>query len=619
MSSSRPVRLERPRRVPQSPDRIASDQACIPAAMARTLGGLLDARAARTPEAIAYRWFDEVTQTWLSIAWQDVASETARRQAALAREGLRPGERIVMLLPNGLEWVLFDQAALGLGLVTVPLPPKSAPEHVCWALELVEARLLLLNGTQWAGLAAYRERLPVTVCIDPVDEIAVRYLPAWLPKRGGSLRTVGQPDDLASIVFTSGTTGPPKGVMLSHRNLLSNAAAGQDRQPVSGEDLFLSVLPLFHTLERTVGYYLPMMAGAPVAFGRGPSRLRDDLQALSPSIVLAVPRLLERLVEALRSGGLVRRVVLALTVAVGFARFTYRQGRQRWNPGLLLWPALRPLLPRGLKRTLGGRLRLVICGGAPLAPDTARTLIGLEMPILQGYGLTETSPVVSANSLADNDPASVGRPLEGTTVTLTPDGELLVRGPGVMRGYWRDPAATARTIDPDGWLHTGDLARLVDGRIYIVGRVKDIIVLSTGEKVHAAQLEQAITADPLFEQILVFGDNKPYLAALVVLAASAGQLLAREGLTPEPAKLKDPRLHAYCLTRIARRLARFPDYAQVRRVICLSEAWSVDSDLLTHTLKAKREKILARYADLIDDLYATPHEMDDGPRTTQPA
>ena len=586
--------------------RVAVAPDAIPAQTAGTLTGLLRERATRTPDAIAYRWFDDDAGLWCTIDWHGVVRETARRQAVLQAEGLRVGDRIVTLLPNGLEWVLFDQAAMGIGLVTVPLPSKSSPDFVRWAVERAGGRLLLVNAAQWARLSELRRLLPAVLCVGtpPGATLPVPTLAERLPDHCPRLITSGCPNDLATIVFTSGTTGPPKGVMLSHWNLLSNAAAGLVREAVFRDDLFLSLLPLFHTLERTAGYYLPLMAGAAVAFGRGPARLREDMQALSPTIIVIVPRVLERIVEALRSGGRVRRRLLALTSRIGYAYFEHRQGRRAQSPGAILWPLLRVLLPRRLRRTFGGRLRLVVCGGAPLTTDTARTLIGLEVPIIQGYGLTEASPVVSVNALHDNDPDSVGRPLPDTEVKLEPGGELLVRGPGVMQGYWQEPDASARAIDRDGWLHTGDLARLIDGRIRIVGRIKDIIVLSTGEKVHAAQLEQAITADPLFEQALVLGDDQPCLAALIVLAKEAIPPVTNQADSPAPADLPDPPWQDHLMARLGQRLAGFPKHAQVRKVLWLTEPWTVESDLLTHTMKARREKILARYQTLIDPLYA---------------
>jgi len=590
--------------------RVAIAPDAIPAQTAGTLTGLLRERAARTPDAIAYRWFDDDAGLWRAIDWHSVARETARRQVVLKAEGLRVGDRIVTLLPNGLEWVLFDQAAMGIGLVTVPLPPKSSRDFVRWAVERVSGRLLLVNAAQWTRLSELRHRLPPMLCVGtPPDEtLPVKTLAERLPDHPHPLITSGGPNDLATIVFTSGTTGPPKGVMLSHWNLLSNAAAGLIREAVFRDDLFLSLLPLFHTLERTAGYYLPLMAGAAVAFGRGPARLREDMQALSPTIIVTVPRVLERMVDALRSGGRVRRRLLALTSRIGYACFEHRQGRRAYPPGAILWPLLRALLPRRLRRTFGGRLRLVVCGGAPLAADTSHTLIGLEVPIIQGYGLTEASPVVSVNALNDNDPDSVGRPLPDTEVRLRPGGELLVRGPGVMQGYWQEPDASVRAVDRDGWLHTGDLARLIDGRIHIVGRIKDIIVLSTGEKVQAAQLEQAITADPLFEQALVLGDNQPCLAALVVLAKEAIPPVTTVADPAAPGALPDPTWQDHLMGHLSQRLAGFPEHAQVRKALWLTEPWTVENDLLTHTMKARREKILARYQTLIDQLYALPDD-----------
>ncbi|RMD79769.1 MAG: long-chain fatty acid--CoA ligase, partial [Gammaproteobacteria bacterium] len=436
---------------------------------------------------------------------------------------------------------------------------------------------------------------------------------AWLP-RAGSLptgpSTAGRtgPEDLATIVYTSGTTGPPKGVMLSHHNLLWNAWAALQAVPAYREDLFLSFLPLSHTLERTAGLYLPMTAGATVAYARSVAQLAEDLRQLRPTVLIAVPRIFERVRRRLEEGlgeRSLRRRLLDWAVATGWARFEHAQGRAPWGPRLLAAPLLDALAGRPFRARFGGRLRVAICGGAPLRLPEARLFIGLGIPLLQGYGLTEASPVVSVNRLEDNDPRTVGRPLEGVRVRLGEQDELLVRSPGVTRGYWKRPEATAALLDPEGWLHTGDQAALEGGRIRITGRIKEIIVLANGEKVPPADLEAAITEDPAFDQALVLGEGRPYLAALVVPEPGAWrEACAALGLDPEdPAAARDPRAERWALERIGPRLAPFPGYARVRRAAVLLEPWTVDNGLLTPTLKPKRARILERHAGRVAELY----------------
>jgi long-chain acyl-CoA synthetase len=293
-------------------------------------------------------------------------------------------------------------------------------------------------------------------------------------------------------------------------------------------------------------------------------------------------------------------------VEIGWRRFQRAQARAAWHPSLLLWPLLDRLVGRRFMQRLGGRLRVAVSGGAALPLGVARMFVGLGLPILQGYGLTETSPVVSVNRLEDNDPAGVGSPLPGIELRFGRDDELLVRGPGVMLGYWNNPEATAQVIDADGWLHTGDQARLDGAHLYITGRIKDILVLSNGEKVAPAAMESAITLDPLFEQAMIVGEGRPYITAIVVLSQDGWQDVARSrGWEPgERAHLRNDELHRWMVAYLARQLRELPAYAKVRRVILSLDPWTIDNGLLTPTLKIKRHTLLTRYAREIEDSYA---------------
>jgi long-chain acyl-CoA synthetase len=517
--------------------------------------------------------------------------------------------------------VLFDLAALGLGLVTVPLFVNDRPENFTHILEQTGARLLLIEGVeQWQrieqadGRLAGIERIvtlqrvcyPNAQCDPRLTELA-----AWLPAaKGGYVVHPGDPAKLATIVYTSGTTGLPKGVMLSHANILANAWAGLQQVAVHTDDLFLSFLPLSHTLERTVGYFIPMMAGACVAHVRSIDKLAEDLVMVRPSVINSVPRIYERIhtriVAGLDEKPAPVRFLFYLAVNAGWKRFLHLQGRAAWSPLLLLWPLLKKIVADRMTARLGGRLRLAISGGAPLSPSIARVFIGLGVNILQGYGLTETSPVISVNTLEDNLPATVGRPLPGVEVKVADNGELLVRGPTVMLGYWRDPEATAAAIDGDGWFRSGDLARIdEDGHITITGRLKEIIVLSTGEKVPPEDLEVAIAVNHLFEQVLVVGEGRPFLAALVVLDDRQWGDLARSlGIPSDRADLlNSDRVEQYLLAEIARRTARFPGYAQVRRVHATLTPWGVQEGLITATLKLRRKQLLEKFAREVEALY----------------
>jgi len=397
--------------------------------------------------------------------------------------------------------------------------------------------------------------------------------------------------------------------MLSHHNMLAVAHAAAASVDVYQQDLFLSFLPLSHTLERTAGYYLPMMAGAAVAHARSVPQLAEDLLRVKPTVLIAVPRIFERvhgrIMEQLQKQSGAARTLFRATVRLGWQNFQRRQGRARWTPGLLLLPLLQRLVGNKVTAKLGGRLRYAVSGGAALPFPVAKTFIGLGLEILQGYGLTETSPVISVNRPDHNDPASVGEPLRGMEVRIGENEELLVKSPGIMLGYWNNHAATAAMIDPDGWLHTGDQARIEDGRVYITGRIKDILVLSNGEKVPPADMEAAICMDPLFDQALVLGEGRPCLAALLVLNSDLWFGFARElGLDPfRRESLEDERLLKKVLARVQQQLHDFPGYAKIRRVALSLEPWTVDNGLLTPTLKVKRAKVLEQFADQAQALF----------------
>ncbi len=593
---------------------------------AATLDGLFARRVHRSPAGLAYQYYDRDSKSWRSLTWEEMAREVARWQDALSSEGLRPGDRVAVLLRNCPEWLMWDQAALSLGLVTVPLYTDDRPDNIAYILaESGVKAMLVQDAGRWKRLVPSLPEegegpLRRVLLLDGSKEAhkfvrndeRIRLVSDWLPEKSPVLRVRNgaDPYELASIVYTSGTTGRPKGVMLSHHNMLSVAHGGLTLLDCYEEDKFLSFLPLSHTLERTAGYYLPIMAGASVAFSRSVAQLGDDLMKVRPTAIIAVPRIFEkvygRIKDQLKKKPPLARKLFDLAVEVGWTRFEHQQGRAGWSPKLLLWPMLERVVARNVVARLGGRLRLAVSGGAPLSPDIAKVFIGLGIPIVQGYGLTETSPVISVNSLEDNVPASVGLPIRGTEVKVGENDELLVKGPGVMLGYWNNHKATTEVLDPDGWLHTGDQARIEDGHIFITGRLKDILVLSNGEKIPPADMELAIALDPLIEQVMVVGEGRPYLTALVVLEPDHWSALAKElGLDPEaPASLQEKQVHNEVLKRIKAALKDFPGYAKIRKVHLSLEPWTIEDGLITPTLKVKRPKVLERYADEVEALYS---------------
>lgn len=593
---------------------MATNTDFISIAAAGTLGGLLRERAKRSPDAIAYRDFNLDSQTWIDRTWRDVEQEAARWQAGFKRQGLKSGDRVALILRNCSHWAAFDLAALGLGLVVVPVYVEDRPENSAYCLNDSGAKLLFLEGAEhWQRLKPVLGLMPqierfVTLRKVSDDEPRLVCASDWLQATSDAYIAIPlEPGSLATIVYTSGTTGRPKGVMLSHHNILSNVWSALQTFAIYPSDRFLSFLPLSHMLERMSGYYLAIMAGATVAYARSVALLAEDLLSQQPTILVSVPRIYERVYtrinEQLAIGSPIKRKLFQLAASVGWARFEYQQKRGPWMPSFLLWPILEKLVAGKIMARLGGRLRTAIAGGAALAPDISKVFIGLGLPILQGYGLTETSPLLTVNRAADNQPASVGQAAPGTELKVGDNNVLLARGPQVMLGYWNNPEATQAILSADGWLNTGDQARIdPSGHVYITGRIKDIIVMANGEKLPPVDMELAIISDSLFEQAMVLGEGKPYLAALVSLNLEQWHKLATQsGFAADNPNTEA--VHKLLLERIAARLNSFPGYAQIRRIAATLTPWSVDSGFLTPTLKVKRVKVLEHFNRDIAALY----------------
>jgi long-chain acyl-CoA synthetase len=534
------------------------------------------------PDLALYRQFSG--DAWTDVSVAEVALRIGRWQSAFTTLGLVAGDRVALCVKNSVDWIAIDLAALGLGLVVVPLYVDDNPENVAWCVGNAEARSLIVEGSGMAqALSRCRTSLPPLHVLRPDSGDDLPSVAALLPAAASAPVFQALPETtLATICFTSGTSGRPKGVMLSHGNIIANVTSCEETRMARSTDTFLSILPLSHMFERTGGYYLPLSLGAKVVFSRGVAQIADDLAAQAPTVMFAVPRIFEKFlarIDQTLSGSAAKRWLFAQCVARG-----WRVEHGGAGPlDHLASPLLRALVAKPILARLGGRLRLTVVGGAALDPVIARTFIGLGLRMLQGYGMTEAAPVISVNREDNNDPESVGPPLPGVEVKLGQDGELLARGDNIMQGYWRNPEATRASLDAEGWLHTGDIAEIREGRIYIRGRLKDVLVMSNGEKLPPQDVEFTLAHDPMFEQVMLVGEGRPFLTLLTVTKETDEKLL---------------------LDRANELLKNFPRWVRIRKVIPTQDPWSIDNGLLTPTLKLKRPLVLARFKDAVDSAYA---------------
>lgn len=585
-----------------------------------SLSELFTQRTTRSPQSIAYQYFVKNEQLWKRITWREMFVLLCCWRDALIKENLTKGDRVALMLPNSIFWVIFEQAALSLGLIVVPLYSNDRPENIAYILQDTDSKILICPGNAYFDqLAPTLKDVPSLQRIITIDDCKFQEpdsilvcLDSWLPNKSEIHTKEFTPvtTETATIVYTSGTTGRPKGVMLSHSNILSNSYAGLLAMDIYPDDSFLSFLPLSHMLERTAGYYLPMMAGASISFARSIPDLAEDLTTIQPTVMVAVPRIFEKMYSSINTkvatGSKLKATLFEKAIDVGWKQFLYQQQRQNWEPALLLHPVLDRLVGQKVREKLGGKLRIIIAGGAALSSDISKFFIGLGLPIFQGYGLTETSPVVAVNRLEDNRPGGVGRPLADIEVKIGDNDELLVKGPCIMQGYWNNQQATDDIIDSAGWLYTGDKAVIEDGHIRITGRIKEIIVLSNGEKVAPTDMEMAISLDPLFEHVMVIGEGRPYLTLICVLNQFPWEELAEQlDVAPTSTSLLLPKVKHAIRSRINAQLSGFPGFIFIKKVTLSLAPWTVEDGLLTPTLKMKRKIIETHMSKEIDNMYNT--------------
>ena len=547
----------------------------------RTIPDMLRHTVAAWPEREAFRQYDYAERRWYSITWRTFHEQVMRWRRAFTHMGLVKGERVAMLLTNCIDAVTFDEAALCGGLVPTPLHAIDTAGSSAYILRDSNARFLVTTSrARWNAIAeaAGEEGLPdmqlVVFTNEQVEpgsvthlggrDIVLSSLEGWLATGEGVSDDELPPepcaDDLAGFIYTSGTTGRPKGVMITHRNIVSNVQQINKCYDFNEEDVFLSFLPFSHTFERTVAHYNSLANGGAMAFARNAAQIENDLREVRPTLMCSVPRIYEkihqRLLHELAESSEEKRHQTAWALETGWRRFAEANHlpielSPRAQLDETVWPQLDVEIASEVREIFGGRLRATFAGGASLNYAVARFFCALGINILQLYGLTETSPIVSFTRMKDNHPDCVGHPVPDCEVKLGANDELLVRGPQVMKGYWNRPLDTAAAFE-DGWFRTGDQADLSDGgRVRIKGRIKEIIVTSTGEKIPPVDVEFAIQEDRLFEQVLVIGDNLPYVTCLVVVNPKLWPAFCADlDLDPEdPATLQSRDVQRQCLRR----------------------------------------------------------------------
>ena len=594
--------------------------------LVRVLPELLTHHMEKRPDLPLFTFWLPTEKTWKTINVKETVEQITRWRHALVKEGLTKGDRCAMLLPNGINAILFDQSVLANALVPVPLHAVDTAGSSSYIINDSGAKLLVTGRlNRWEAIRDTEDHpalKTVVITGEPVQEhqdgdVRVVGLDQWLTEGNGTELPAGpEPQDLAALVYTSGTTGKPKGVMLTHRAILANVTGVLQNICPEPEDVWLSFLPLSHTFERTTTYYTAMGFGNRVAFNRNIGLLADDLKVIRPTILMSVPRIYEKVYDKIQDA-LVKKPAFVqklfhTAVDVGYRRFCRENGLPVQGGFLSLFdPLMAGFLDKkvgaGIRGIFGGRPRIFISGGAAFNPEVSRTFLGLGINILQGYGMTETAPIMSVNKVGDNHPQTVGPALVNIEVRVGDNDELQMRGPSLMNGYWNRPAETKAVFTEDGWLRTGDQADIFsDGHIRIKGRIKEIIVTSTGEKVPPADLEQALESDHLVSQTMVVGENRPYIAALVVLNAQEWKKLATELKldADDPLSLETRAARQAVLRRVKAAAAGFPNYAVPRQVRLFLEPWSIENGLMTPTLKLKRGPMRIRFADAIESLYA---------------
>ncbi|MBE9536768.1 MAG: long-chain fatty acid--CoA ligase [Proteobacteria bacterium] len=558
---------------------------------------------------------------WKNISWREFADQVTALAAYLLSAGINKGDRVAILSENCPEWAIADLAALSIGAVTVPIYFTNSAEQVEFILKDSGVSIVFVsNEDQYRKLAGNEKNILNSIVLfnpsgipEGEDIAAFSDIKASSFEDGFIERHIAElrPDDTASILYTSGTTGLPKGVILTHGNLLSNVRDCKSIVDIRENDLFLSFLPLSHAFERTVGYYVPLLSGSTIAYVEAIDKIAQNMAEVCPTVVVAVPRFYEKtfaaIMENVRSMSVWKRRFFGWSLDVGHKAAALRDAAGTLPLTLRIKEFFAHLLVlRKIRKKMGGRIRFFVSGGAALSGEVGDFFDAIGLTILEGYGLTETSPVMCCNSLSARRRGTVGKPLPHVELALADDGEIITRGPNLMQGYFGRPDLTEELVK-DGWFYTGDIGEIdSDGYLKITDRKKDIIVTSGGKNVAPQVIEGALVGDSLISQAIVFGEGRKFLAALIVPDFKELEYL-RLGLVMDEFNrdnlLENKSVVELFKNRIDKRLKVFARYEQIRRFSLLGQEFSIEGGELTPTLKLKRKVILKKYSGLIERIY----------------
>lgn len=534
------------------------------------------------------------------ISWREFGDRVDRVAAGLHTLGLVPGDRVAILSENRPEWAYADLGALSIGCITVPIYATNPPAQISYILQDSESKVLFVSTQdQLQKIVPIRVQLSslkTIVVMDPVQSVLTGILSlSELMEMGGKdvkyQDLTPSVEDLATLIYTSGTTGEPKGVMLTHRNFLSNCQGCAQVIPINDQDVYLSFLPLSHVFERMAGYYLMIHQGATIAYAENLETVPQNMLEVQPTVMCGMPRFFEKLyarvMESVQSTHGLKRKIAEWALRVGQRSMV--KGQRKVDLFLADF-----LVFRKLKSKLGGRLRFFVSGSAPLAKEIAEFFYGVGILILEGYGLTETSPVISCNRLDRFRFGTVGLPVPGVEVKIAPDEEILTRGPHVMKGYYKMETATKEVLTDDGWFHTGDMGEIdSDGFLKITDRKKDIIITSGGKNVAPQKIENLLKQSPYILDAMLYGDRKKYLTCLIVpnISKIEGHAEGRD------------EINQLIRRQIDLQSKELAPYEQIKYFVLLDHPLTQEAGELTPTLKIRRKTVTEKYRDLLEKLY----------------